>query len=389
MTGWPDPYRILFPFGVAFALWGALVWPLTLAGWLPYPGPTHRALMMQGFELSFVLGFLFTAMPGFTHGPKARPFELVTAAVLMLALGVSAAAGAFVAAAACGAAAMAWAGLALVRRVIAKRVLPPEEFMFVGLGLALGIAGTIWNALLLAGTVLEPTPYFAQRLVSLGMMLSLVLGLGALLVPAFAGIADPLAIPGLARAHERGGRRTLYLVMALLLVAAFGLEASGHAAAGAAMRAGVATIVLLWVWKLPAPSARNDTFSVALRIAGGCVLAGLWLAALAPRHAIAGHHVMFIGGFGLLTMGIATRVVVSHGRHPIILERRLLPAWQVAAVLLAALARAWAEYPPAPRMELLGVSGVVWTLAWIGWMRGALPLIVRVTPAGGLTNITT
>ena len=61
-----------------------------------------------------------------------------------------------------------------MRRVIAKRVLPPEEFAFVGLGLVLGSAGALWQALLGFGAapVAEPAPFFAQRLVSLGMMLS-------------------------------------------------------------------------------------------------------------------------------------------------------------------------------------------------------------------------
>ena len=136
---WPDPYRILFPIGAVF-----------------------------------VLGFLLTAIPGFTGGQKFRPFELIVAAALMIAFGCSIAAGVPAVASAFAALAIAWAAAAIVRRVIAKRVLPPEEFAFVGLGLVLGFAGALWQALLGFGAapVAEPAPFFAQRLVSLGMMLS-------------------------------------------------------------------------------------------------------------------------------------------------------------------------------------------------------------------------
>ncbi len=386
---WPDPYRILFPIGAVFALWGAIVWPIAWALGLPQAAVTHRALMMQGFELSFVLGFLLTAIPGFTGGQRFHPLELVVAATLMCGLAGSVAAGTPAPASAFAAAAIAWAAAAIARRVIAKRVLPPEEFAFVGLGLALGFAGTLWQAWSGFGTapIAEPVPYFAQRLVSLGMMLPLVLGIGGLLVPAFAGIPNPLAIPGVAKAHERSGRRGLYMILALILGSSFVFDARGQTREGAIARALVATVMLLWVWKLPVRAARNDTFSVALRLAGVCVLIGAWLAVVLPAHSLAGFHVMFIGGFGLLTLGIATRVVVSHGRHPSAQERSLLRGWQVAALLLAAATRAAAESLPIYRAPLLGVSGLLWTVAWVAWLWGALPLILRIAHAGVLIPV--
>src|SRR5215470_15370218 len=59
----PDPYRVLFPLGLLFGLIGAGSWPVHLLGIGPYPAALHRALMVQGFEHGFVLGFLLTAMP--------------------------------------------------------------------------------------------------------------------------------------------------------------------------------------------------------------------------------------------------------------------------------------------------------------------------------------
>src|SRR4030065_420050 len=83
-----EPYRLLFPLGVAYAIAGALVWTVAALGWMPYPGPLHRALMIQGFEQSFVVGFLLTALPGLTHSERCRPAELAAGFAAMAAFGV-------------------------------------------------------------------------------------------------------------------------------------------------------------------------------------------------------------------------------------------------------------------------------------------------------------
>src|SRR5262245_29614840 len=80
----PDPYRVLFPIGIAAAIVALVPWILVAVRLsIAWPGAMHAALMVQGFELSFVCGFLLTAMPAFTHGPRCSPRELlaVTACV--------------------------------------------------------------------------------------------------------------------------------------------------------------------------------------------------------------------------------------------------------------------------------------------------------------------
>lgn len=382
----PDPYRLLFPLGVAFALWGVAVWPLAAAGLIPYPAPLHRALMLQGFEMCFVLGFLLTAMPGFTGGQRFKPFEMVIAFTAMALLFVATAAGAFISAAACFAFAVAWIAVAVLRRLLVKRGWPPEEFMFVGLGMGFGITGGVWLTGIAAGAWGQPAPDFALRLVSLGMLLSLVLGLGALLVPAFAGQPAPLAIPGIAGPHERRGRRELYLTMMAALVIAFVVEGLGQPGWGAWLRAGAGTLMLVLGWKITGPGTRRDSYATALRLTGWLLLAGLWLAALDPLHRMAGGHLIYVGGFGLLTMGIGTRVVVSHGKHPPNLDRRLLNAPVIVLVIAAALLRVASEFVPAWRMPLLGAAGTAWTIAWAAWAWRAMPLILR-TAGGSLVSI--
>jgi uncharacterized protein involved in response to NO len=371
-----EPYRVLFPIGIAYALIGAGVWPVTALGGLPYPGALHRLLMMQGFEHAFVMGFLLTAMPAFTHGPRCHPLELATAATLLIGFGAASLLGVPGWAEPCFLASIALLLTAGLRRVLGQPRRPPEEFAFVGFGLVLGGAG---GALLLAealGANAVWPPRFAERLISLGMVLSLVIGVGSLLVPTFAGIEQPLAIPGLAAAHERRGRRALYAIVMASFLAAFALDAAGRATAGMAVRALAATVMGLWVWKLYRPP-RRDVPAFVLWGSGWMTLLGLWLATALPEHSVAALHVTFIGGFALLTLGIGTRVVVAHGKHPLETERRILNVLVVALVALALVERLRAELFPAGAVHALAGSGLAWLAAWLLWSARALPRLVR------------
>ena len=371
-----EPYRVLFPIGVAYGLIGALLWLVHATGHFPYPGLLHRAIMIKGFELSFVVGFLLTAIPGFLHAQKCHPVELALATVFVLGFGTLALARQVAAAEACFILTVLLLAVAALRRLARASQPPPVEFLFVGLGLVLGLAGGIGTLADAAGWRPEPVPGFGLRMASLGMVLSMVLGVGGLLVPTFTGVRQPLLIANVGGPHERAGRRVFFGSIAALFLLAFALESLGQRIAGALLRAAAATPVLLLVWKLQRPSARNDLFSATLRGAGWCVLTGLWLAALSPVHTLAAYHVIFIGGFGLLTLGIATRVVVAHGGHGMEWEPRVLTPWAAGAVVLALAARFAGEFVPDQYVVLLGVSGALWSAGWLLWAARALPLIV-------------
>ena len=100
------------------------------------------------------------------------------------------------------------------------------ELLFVGFGLVMGMLGSVRQ--ILAGGI-DP---FADAWISLGMVLSLVLGLGSLLVPTFTGMKSPLTIPGVAAPHETGRRAVLYAVLIAALASAFVFEELGRPRTG-------------------------------------------------------------------------------------------------------------------------------------------------------------
>jgi uncharacterized protein involved in response to NO len=372
-----SPYRVLFPIGAAFAVLGAAPWALHALGLVPWPGPLHRTLMIQGFEQSFVLGFLLTAMPGLIHAEPCRPAELAVAALSVVVFGVAALTGWAPGAAAAYLAGLLLIASALARRLPQARIAPPRELLFVGFGLLLGMAGGALQLAAALGHPFEPAPRWGERLTSLGLVLSLVLGVGGLLVPVIAALRQPLAIPGVAAAHEGGARTRLYAALIAALALAFVAEALGHPGLGAALRAAAATVILLLVWKLTQLPRRRELQVWALWASGWLVLLGLWLTALAPAHALAGLHLVFIGGFGVLTAGIGTRVVVMHGGHPPPNERRIFGLGVALALVAALAARLAADFMPARAAPLLGASAVLWSLAWGLWGWRAVPLIWR------------
>ena len=373
-----EPYRVLFPMGLGFALIGVGVWPLYAFGRIAHPGPLHIAVMIRGFEQCFVLGFLLTAMPAFTHGPRCHPLELGLAVTTMAVFGATALTGAVPVAEAAFLLSLLLIAVAGVRRVAGNEKLPPEEFLFVGFGLMLGLIG---GSLLLAtslGAGPSLPPRFPERLLSLGMVLSLVVGVGSLLVPTFSGMRKPLEIPGVAVAHERRGRRLLYALVIVTFIIAFATELLGQPRIGAFLRAVTVTTMGLWVWKLTR-LPRRDAPGFALWGSGWMILTGMWTTAVFPTYTLAGLHIVFIGGFALLTMGISTRVLVAHGKHPLPIERRVLDPWVVGLFLLAIVFRVRADMAPDRAAHSLGASGAFWLVAWLLWAVRAMPL-VRVRP---------
>ncbi|HEY6221357.1 MAG TPA: NnrS family protein, partial [Candidatus Eisenbacteria bacterium] len=363
--------------GIVYALLAALVWPVHAMGWIPYPATLHWTLMIQGFIHSFVLGFLMTALPAFLHAGKARPAETALVFGATVAFGVFALCGMFAAAQAAYIASILILIVTAARRLPRRHGDPPEEFVFVALGLLFGIAGGVLGLGVAAGWWEEPAPRFALHLISKGMLISIVLGVGGLLVPTFSAMSKPLVIPGIARPGQRGPRRALYIPLGLALIAAAALDAAGRAGVAAWLRALVGTALGMLVWKLFRRPGRRDLLSSTIWIAGWMIIVGLWLSALVPTRAILGFHVVFLGGFGLLILGIATRVVVTHGGYPQLRERLVLRPVVVAAVALALLARVASDFFPPYAVRIYGVSGAFWITAWIAWSWGALPYIVR------------
>ncbi|HET7224913.1 MAG TPA: NnrS family protein [Candidatus Eisenbacteria bacterium] len=373
------PYRPLFLIGIAYALAGALLWVVAAFGLWPDAAILHPLLMIEGFEQSFVAGFLLTAVGGLTHGGPSRPAHAALLVAAQLGFGIAAFAGARAVAHGCFLFGLIVLIVVLVTRLARGRRgghLMPEA-IFIITALLLGLLG---GALMLAGALRPATGWeiAGRRVVALGEVLTLVVGVGTILVPTFTGARQQLVMSLRKPDYER--RDVLYPIAALMLAGALALDGVGHPEWAAVARALAATAVIVAGWRLRT-AGRVARLTRVLRGAGHAIVAGLWLAALLPAHPLLGEHVVFVAGFGLLTMGIATRVVLTHGGFGIADEPALLGAPALVALGLSLALRIAAEFLAAPG-HAWATSGALWTVAWIVWAARAVPRIVAPAPAG-------
>jgi hypothetical protein len=116
------------------------------------------------------------------------------------------------------------------------------------------------------------------------------------------------------------------------------------------------------------------TLPLWLRIAGIMLLIGQWCFALFPGYAVHGVHLTFAGGYSLLTLLIATRVVLSHGGYDLSLELKSRGLHVVGALVAAsAFARFLAPLAPHTYFHHLAYASFGWSLGVGAWALFFLP----------------
>lgn len=383
-----EPFRLFFPLATLLGISGVSLWPLFFTGLHKfYPGVMHSRLMIEGFLAGFVIGFLGTAMPRLLSAPVLRAWELTTLVVLYLLtaglhIGHQMFAGdvTFVAL-------LAVFATFLIRRVRARTELPPPGFVLVALGYASGLIGTALWVGGMKGWVPGSLAMLGGMWLNQAFVLLLVLGVGTFLMPRF------LALPGVVlMADERRAspawikRAALSFVVGIALLASYWMEVAHAALTAAAIVRGVAVLIFLAVMvpihRTPSP---GKTVPLAVNLSLLALVAGLVFPLFWPGQRAAGFHVIFLGGFSLITFTVATRVVLGHsGNEHLFLTR--LPSLQIATLLIVAgtMLRAVADFLP-DRGAMMNWASALWMLAALVWGAAILPK-VRIADASGETS---
>jgi len=186
-----DPYRLLFPLGVLMGIFGVSIWPLYywhVIDW--YNGRSHAFIQTDCFLYAFIAGFLWTAIPRFTG--TAAPSRRIQ---YVLALLIATQAIVFEAKVFPLGHALFFVShaivIALVVRCFMHRVHPPPEtFSLVGLGLFGGLVASVVNLGISIGWIPSGLDLVGRRLMTEGMVLLLVLGVGGFLGPRLLGFAQ-------------------------------------------------------------------------------------------------------------------------------------------------------------------------------------------------------
>ncbi len=345
--------------GWLFGFWGSFLWILFALHFIDYPGVFHPEIMMGGFILCFISGFITTAAPKFTNSFPATILDLRLSVIFTILQFVSlllpnplyfrlAALAQFFF--------LSWfVGI----RYLNKKSNPPIIFLLIAFGLLSGIAGLL---LLIYGL----SPDLGRVLFLQTYVMCFILGIGSRLIPSLMG-------------HEqRNFKVSTVLELAIMFVSSYVIEFLYSEIVGNLMKDFVVIFIAFYVWIIHKLPKRRGFQSWGLWISCWSIVLGFLAVTFMPTERIHLLHLVFVSGLSLLTLMIGTRVSLSHGNHDMSLEmksRYLLAT--ICLFILAGLTRSSAGFMPALYEHHLGYAALVWIAGLATWGWVFLPKIIK------------
>lgn len=367
-----EPYRVFFFSGAVWSVIGVSLWPLFYAHKITfYPSIVHARLMIEAFGAAFVVGFLGTAGPRMATAPKLTPPELLGLFVLHQACAFS---HLFLKQTWGDAWFIALLGTltaCLVVRVIRfRKEWPPPQMLLAITGLLCGISGAgLW---LSPATLTDARLYrLAGLLVYQGLLLPPLLGIGSFVFPRMLGgdFGDPKT-PAQSRA-----KLLRSVAAALLIVSSFVVESFGSVLVGYAIRALTATAYLFIEirWRKSPDDEPRGTLSAGLKWSLLTSLLGMLLSPFFYAQHVSVEHLLYIGGFGMMTLVVGSRVLFGHsGDLAGFFVRSKWVRFLIFLGVLAATTRATPAWVPSTTVSHHIYASITWALlavCWLAWHR--------------------
>lgn len=378
-----DPFRLFFPIGLIYGIWAISVWIIFGLGLMEsYPSALHTNLILGGFEVSFVVGFLMTAIPRFTKTNCAHKYEVWMGGVLVLLPAVLVMCGAVTFIPNCSLATFAFLAVFAGRRIGMRGENPPDSFVFVGAALGLGILSQLLRVLGLFNLIdLGSVDQISRSLLHHGFILGLVIGIGSRLIPGILGWSEIVASQK-ARYEQslpfyRVVSPMIWMALAGFLFS-FPLE-SWNSLYGRLLRAFVALFIATTSWRIHRRPINRTIHAWSIWASGCFIIFGLFCYALFPSLSLESEHIIFIGGYSLLTLMVASRVALAHGEPGgLIFEKKIWPYAVVLVLFVVAMVtRFFSASVPQSYIHHLAYAAAVWIGGAIVWGLIFLPKMFR------------
>ncbi|MBT8036624.1 MAG: NnrS family protein [Verrucomicrobiae bacterium] len=374
-----EPYRVFFPLALLAGVAGVILWPLFYWGWLSYyPMFAHGRVMIEGFVGGFAIGFLGTALPKMLSAQPLKVWQVgsllsLHAALVSFHMGgdVRTGDGLFTVM-------MIVMVLCLLSRLIKGKTVPPPGMILAGMGIFCGIAGAAWSAFF--GFQGDPhVTLFMQRLLYQAFILLPLLGVGSFIFPMILGTPNHharLSGPHMTRAWKtKAGESAL---IGCVLIASYWIEVHDQPQSMSWVRA---TLCGVWITKESGWLTRKTSSGImplSLRAGIVCLLGGMVATGVMKTPKIALDHTLYIGGFGLITMIVATRVIYGHSGQEEKFQRWIKPlAICSSLILLGMLTRVTADFEFMQRFRIshhIYAAGC-WVIVSIIWAIAVLPSV--------------
>jgi len=364
-----EPFRIFFPAAMVAAIAGISLWPLYY--WHVdnfYPGQSHARLMAYGFCGGFILGFLGTALPRML---STAAFSLAETGVLFcvyMAMNASYVMAKLNLGDSLLLVLLAVLAICFVTRFLKRQDTPPPGFVLVAAGLACAAAGAILA--IVQSNSDEPRWPLLQHLLSYqGFVLFPILGISPFILPRFFGLPSSHDFPESRNVPQGWGRKAATAIAtATLILASFFLEASGRTRLGPLLRFLTAsTYIAVEALVFQATQNKND-FGLVIRSAFILLLTGFAGTILWPEFRVALLHFTLIGGFALIALTVATRVIYGHSGNLASLNQP--NRWFLVVgglICFAMLTRISGDFWPKITMSHYAYGAIVWLAGAFLW----------------------
>jgi uncharacterized protein involved in response to NO len=361
-----EPYRLFFPLGIFYGIWGVLGWIVYFLDIDPiYPVEDHFRLMTYGFMLAFVCGFAMTATPKQTQTWPAAPYEIISVIVLMIL-------NTFVLSRPIVLFASTTMIFIILNLFIYDRYKNRQNdvdayFIFTRIGFFIGFIHSLlsWAHALFDITLISNQ--FMKILFYDGFILMIIIGVGTTLIPNMFGYKQFNVIQINSEKKHSAISRSLKIIL-ILLILSFLYDLFFYDSYAKILRFILITILFnnrLYIFKLPVVKTR---FTLSIYLSILLALFGYGISAFFPDYYIHSLHLMLIGGFGLMIILIASRVTLAHGNYGFEIELKSKLFYVLTGLItLAAFTRFTAIFLGERYISHLGYAAMVWALSLVIW----------------------
>ena len=372
-----EPYRVFFPVALVAGIVGVVLWPMFYGQQLAYyPLHAHARLMIEGYVGGFAIGFLGTAMPKMLSTAPLRIWQVVGLLGLHLSYCTVHAMGKIQTGDALFSLMMVLMLGFLGIRLTRAGTVPPPGMVLTGMGLLCGIFGATWWAFFTASGSFTVT-MFAQRLLYQAFILLPLLGVGSFIFPMILGTPNKHAQmtgPTMRAAWKRKAFEAFLL--GSLIITTYWIEVKGQPEAMSWTRFALCAVWLAkesgW-WKL---KSNKGIMVWSLRAGIVCLLGSLMITGIIQIHRIALEHMLYIGGFGLITMIVATRVIFGHSGQGHLFQKWTKPLVVCTGLVLLGMAtRVTADFMPHIKESHHVYAAICWIAVSILWGIAILPAV--------------
>lgn len=299
-----EPYKVLFPLGILCAFIGIFFWLLFQIHMINfYPRESHGNLMYFGFIWAFIAGFLMTAVPKMTSTFAATLLEISIAlslSFLQIALAIrnEGQASSYLTV-------LQFTFLLyfLARRFLKSKKIPFSGFIFIPIAISIALAGV---GIFIANNDRSLLLLFSGE----AFILNLILGLGGRLIPVISRLPNSL-MP-----NQNSNVPETYLntiIFALLFNMTYIVQVFGQTNIAILARTIILIYAIFKFFKISQKPVKWTAVGIGLKISAVLLPLGTLLSTPLFNNPLAGAHVLYIGGFVLMTLLISTRVVLAHG----------------------------------------------------------------------------